>query len=304
MVNTGDKICFVMSPIGDEGTETRVRADQVLHYLIEPAVGHFNCSAIRADDMPTPGMITPQIIERVLESPLVVADLTDHNPNVFYELAIRHAVRKPFIQMIDKSQRLPFDVAGARTVFYDLTLEGAASAVQKIKDQIGALENNPSDLVTPISIAESLMSLGNGTTPDQSNVASLIPLLTDINSAIHDYGSELRRLRAAMGRTDHDLSRFREHERTRRRRVVPQEVDFQRMLLALREHAPHIIYQFGLQARGEIYGGSIESGQDILTDMARMLETDQDLGEDLRQNLLSEVETVRHQLAGPHIRRP
>ena len=69
MVNTGDKICFVMSPIGDEGTETRVRADQVLHYLIEPAVGHFNYSAIRADDMPTPGMITPQIIERVLESP-------------------------------------------------------------------------------------------------------------------------------------------------------------------------------------------------------------------------------------------
>ena len=41
-------------------------------------------------------MITSQVLQHVTEDALVVADLTGRNPNVFYELALRHAIRKPF----------------------------------------------------------------------------------------------------------------------------------------------------------------------------------------------------------------
>ena len=59
-------------------------------------------------------------VKYVIDSPLVIADLTDYNPNVFYELAIRHILKKPFIQMIKLGQKIPFDVCGWRTIPFDI----------------------------------------------------------------------------------------------------------------------------------------------------------------------------------------
>src|SRR5918992_620737 len=73
---------------------------------------------IRADKISEPGIITNQIIRRVLKSPLVIADLTESNPNVFYELAIRHMVRQPVVHIIDERHKLPFDLAGIRIIKY------------------------------------------------------------------------------------------------------------------------------------------------------------------------------------------
>ena len=44
--------------------------------------------AVRADEIAEPGSITSQIMQRIFDDDLVVADLTDHNPNVFYELSV------------------------------------------------------------------------------------------------------------------------------------------------------------------------------------------------------------------------
>lgn len=96
------KICFVIAPIGEEGSETRKRSDQILKYIIAPAATECGYEPKRADSFATPGIITKQIIEQLIDAPLVIADLTDYNPNVFYELAVRHAVRKPVVQLIDR----------------------------------------------------------------------------------------------------------------------------------------------------------------------------------------------------------
>lgn len=81
------------------------------------------------------GVINHQIIQRLLYSDLVVADLTDHNPNVFYELAVRHAAKKPFIQIIDENQGIPFDVASTSTVFFNhRDLDSAESAKIKVAE--------------------------------------------------------------------------------------------------------------------------------------------------------------------------
>jgi hypothetical protein len=90
-----DKICFYISPIGEEGSEHRQHADLFLASIVEPTLEEFGLSVVRADKIGKPGMITAQIIEHVLKAKLVIADLSYHNPNVFYELCLRHVCRLP-----------------------------------------------------------------------------------------------------------------------------------------------------------------------------------------------------------------
>src|SRR5262249_19176425 len=112
-------VCFVIAPIGDEASDVRKRSDRVLTYLIEPAAEKCGYQAIRADKISTPGIITDQVIQQVINAPMVVADLTGHNANAFYELAIRHMVKKPLVQIIRKGDNIPFDVAASRVLSLD-----------------------------------------------------------------------------------------------------------------------------------------------------------------------------------------
>ncbi|MDH5201744.1 MAG: hypothetical protein OEW69_00580, partial [Nitrospirota bacterium] len=72
--------CFVISPIGEEGSDIRRRADQILRQIIVPGVSACGFEAIRADQISEPGLITTQVIQHIIEDPLVLADLTGSNP--------------------------------------------------------------------------------------------------------------------------------------------------------------------------------------------------------------------------------
>ena len=111
-----EKACLVIAPIGKTDTETRKRSDVVLEYVIKPAARECGYDAKRSDEISDAGMITSQVIQRIFNDPLVVADLTDSNPNVFYELALRHISQKPLVQLIEKGQIIPFDISGMRTI--------------------------------------------------------------------------------------------------------------------------------------------------------------------------------------------
>jgi hypothetical protein len=124
-VATGDldKTCFYVTPIGEEGSEQRKHADLLLGQIVEPAIEELgmDLAVIRADKMTQPGMISQQILQHVLGARLVVADLSFHNPNVFYELAIRHATKLPTVLISRTAERVPFDIADLRVVFLDMT---------------------------------------------------------------------------------------------------------------------------------------------------------------------------------------
>ena len=108
-----------VTAIGDEDTEERRHSDLFLGNIVEPALATFGLNIIRADGIDKPGMITRQVIEYLIRSRLVIADLSFHNPNVFYELALRHAVRLPIVQIIRAGDRIPFDIHQMRTVVID-----------------------------------------------------------------------------------------------------------------------------------------------------------------------------------------
>ncbi|MBN2209187.1 MAG: hypothetical protein JW759_07815 [Candidatus Coatesbacteria bacterium] len=97
------KVCFVIAPIGDPDSDVRKRSDQVVKHVIHPALKPLGYEAVRADQISEPGMITTQIIQHIIDDALLIADLSGRNPNVFYELAIRHALRKPYMQLIQRA---------------------------------------------------------------------------------------------------------------------------------------------------------------------------------------------------------
>lgn len=112
---------FVISPIGKQGSPEHHAAKQVLDYLIKKVFLSPQWEVIRADDESAPDSITTQVIDRIVNSDLIVADLTDHNPNVFYELAVAHGYQRPVIQIMKDGQSAPFDVVDQRVIFYDMT---------------------------------------------------------------------------------------------------------------------------------------------------------------------------------------
>jgi len=147
--------CFIICPLGNAISETRKRSDKILKHVFKPVLEKNEFNAIRADQIPKVGLITTQIINLIIESPLVIADLTDTNPNVFYELAIRHAIRKPYIQVIQKGQKIPFDLSGIRTIEIDITdLDNVENAKIEIENQILEFKRGyvPD---SPISVASS-----------------------------------------------------------------------------------------------------------------------------------------------------
>lgn len=180
-----EKVCFVIAPIGDPDSETRKRSDQVLKHVVRPAVTSCGYKAVRADEIDKPGMITSQVIQHVVNDALVVADLTERNPNVFYELAIRHALRKPLVQIIRKGEAIPFDVAGTRTIYVDhKDLDSVEAAKNEIIEQVRTLEKDSSDIETPISVSLDLQLLRQSEKPEERSLADLVAAVVELRASL------------------------------------------------------------------------------------------------------------------------
>jgi hypothetical protein len=146
-----EELCFVISPIGPGASNIRARSDFVLEEIIEPAAKDNGLKIMRSDADQRPGLITSQIIRHLLNAKMVVADLTDQNANVFYELALRHAFRRPVVQMILKGQAIPFDTHGLRTIEY--ALPDDASTPEKLREAFQIIEKARNDVSQQISAA-------------------------------------------------------------------------------------------------------------------------------------------------------
>jgi DNA-binding transcriptional ArsR family regulator len=179
--------CFVISAIGGDTTE-RLSRQQVLRHLVRKVLEPRGYEVKRADEIDDPGQITHQIIEHLLDDELVVADLTGRNPNVFYELAVRHAARKPVITLMSDGEDLPFDLKDVRTVFYDLHDPDKLEAAQReLEDKVTAIEENPDEVRNPITVARDVSLLRASENPDFQAAGAVL-------SAVNDLRDEMRML--------------------------------------------------------------------------------------------------------------
>lgn len=125
---------FVIGPIGDrddpQGSPRRIifeEAVQILEEVIEPACAALGLDVLRADKITRTGEIPEQIFRQIRDAYVVIADLTGANPNVMYELGLRHSTGKLTIQ-IGERERLPFDISAIRTIMFKRTDGGLVAA--------------------------------------------------------------------------------------------------------------------------------------------------------------------------------
>lgn len=145
---------FVIGPIGDEDAPRESeryldyeRALQVLHEVIKPACVAHGITVIRADEITKVGEINEQVYRLLRDSPLVIADLTGANPNVMYELGLRHSTGKLTIPIGEKGL-LPFDVSAIRTILFERSEHGLYKARTRLITAIGTALEEGTDPVT------------------------------------------------------------------------------------------------------------------------------------------------------------
>jgi hypothetical protein len=132
--------CFVVMPFGERGTEKHRRFWNVYEYLIKEALTPLGYTCERGDEIPDSGVVPDQIKDALRDADLVVADLTDRNPNVMYEVGVRHALRKPIVLIAQDVRGLPFDVSHYRTIAYQPDdLESSAQFRKRLVEQVLAI---------------------------------------------------------------------------------------------------------------------------------------------------------------------
>ena len=293
-VNENKKDCFVIAPIGEDGSDTRNRSDIVLDHIIRPAVELKGYTPVRADEIDRPGIITNQVIEQILDAPLVIADLTERNPNVFYELAVRHVTRKPLIHLMQEGEGVPFDVAGTRIIFLDHTsLVSADQAKQKIVEQIESLENDPLSQENPISVSVDLQHLRQSEVPQERSLADMLSAVSEVRNGLSnltemitaEVGSFHRRdiqdlheslstkIDAAISAAKSANRREPRVSSRNLRNILHQSSGNYRFLVllsAFRTNAPWI-YEVGIEAYRRAMSGDMREAEEIIQDLEEII---------------------------------
>lgn len=127
------KTCFIVCPIGSEGSDVRKRSDTLFKHVISPVCQECSFDPVRIDKENTNGSLTDEIITHIKTDDLVIADITDLNPNAFYEIGYRAALKKPAIHLMSKDTNIPFDVSSIRTFMYDLS---DLDSVEEVKNRL------------------------------------------------------------------------------------------------------------------------------------------------------------------------
>ena len=154
-VNSQKKKCFVIMPFSSTKSCTEEEWLDIFEHTIKPAVEEsgFDYECFRASLMI--GNIIRDILDNLYKADVVIADLTDRNANVFYELGVRHAFRNATILIAQNIEHVPFDLKNYATLTYDWKTDaGRKSFRHKIKSVLTAIEANPHDInvLSPVHV--------------------------------------------------------------------------------------------------------------------------------------------------------
>lgn len=129
-----EKRCFVIMPISDMEEYDTGHFNRVYNHIIKPACIKSGFTPIRADDVVSSNYIVIDILSKIIESDIVICDLSGRNPNVLYELGIRQAFSLPTVLIKDIKTNKIFDIQGLRYVEYNHALR--IDSVEKEIDDI------------------------------------------------------------------------------------------------------------------------------------------------------------------------
>jgi len=146
------KKCLVICPFGLENSDIRKQSDLLFENFIQPtAITEGYDQTYRIIDDAQPGAINTQIITELYNADLVIADLSGSNPNVFYELALRHSIGKPFIHIADNTENIPFDIHGISVIKIRTDFVGGKNFIKELTNQIQKINRGEGYFKNPAS---------------------------------------------------------------------------------------------------------------------------------------------------------
>ena len=141
--------CFVMqpfaAPLGDYYDK-----------ICKPAIEKAGLRPVRADaEIFATGKIMDQVWQGINAAKVLVAELTTRNPNVFYELGLAHAMKKPVVLVSAKEEDVPFDLQHIRVIYYDMSDPfWGNKLIEKVAENILSAIRNPEEAVFRIAIQD------------------------------------------------------------------------------------------------------------------------------------------------------
>lgn len=114
--------------------------NELYEEVIKPVCAEFGLAAERADEQFGPGVIIQDIERQILESRVVIADITPANLNAYYEVGYAHALKKDTILIAEKPTALPFDVSPFRVLFYENSIAGKTKVQAGLRRHLEAIQ--------------------------------------------------------------------------------------------------------------------------------------------------------------------
>ena len=150
MPTQNPKTCFVIMPFGEKETVDgkTIDFDDVYKYFIKPTVESLGLTCIRCDEIEGAGWVHRKMFESIYAADVAFVDITSLNPNVFYELGVRHAVADSVTVLLRrKGTEIPFNIKGFQVIEYDKdSFESVEKARKKIAESIQTgLKSNKKD---------------------------------------------------------------------------------------------------------------------------------------------------------------
>ena len=137
-----DDSCFVMMPFANP-------LGSYYEKIYKAAIEKAGLKPLRADDeLFGTGKIIDQIWTGINSAKILIAELTNRNPNVYYELGLAHALKKPVVLVSSNEEDVPFDLNHIRVIYYDVTDPfWGQKLIDKVAENILSAINNPEEAI-------------------------------------------------------------------------------------------------------------------------------------------------------------
>lgn len=175
------KKCFVIMPFSDTQSCTEQKWTEIFEYIIKPAVEESGLSYECKRSVAERENIIKGILEALNKANVVIADLTDNNPNVFYELGVRHTLANRTILIAQGEEHIPFDLRPYPVAFYSESPAKIAEFKSDIKKKLEDIETNPERADNPVGDFLKDRNIVLLSTEKSANTKKLCALVTELS---------------------------------------------------------------------------------------------------------------------------
>lgn len=188
-----EKICFVIMPISDKQGYPSGHFANVYEQIFKPAIADAGFEPYRVDEDALSSSIIQKIYDGLSKAKMAICDLSSANPNVLYELGIRHSFDLPVVLVKDEKTDFIFDISPINTIIYqsDRVYENVISARNTIKEAIMEMDSQSGKgtLLSVINTQKAVLKNKSVSEEDKTNliISTISTILLEIKNLKEDF---------------------------------------------------------------------------------------------------------------------